>query len=113
MEPLDDRELKSLLGEWKAPAAPSSLRRKLLTPRQTWAQWLMKGTLPIPVPVALLAVIVLLAVWLITDRTPETPIAQPVGPSTLADFQPVQQLEPRIIEATHEKNDDRQRENDK
>ena len=106
MEPLDDKELSSLLREWKAPGAPSSLRRKLLAPRQTWAQWLTKGSLRIPVPVALLAAIAILAVWLVAQRQPaEVPIAQPVGASTLADFQPVQKLEPRIIESSQENDD--------
>ena len=105
MEPLDEKELRSLLREWKAPGTPSSLGRMVLPPRQSWAQWLTKGNLQIPVPVALLAVIGLLAVWLFVERTPETPIAQPVGgANTLADFQPVPQLEPRIIEADHENN---------
>jgi hypothetical protein len=115
MEPLDEKELSSLLREWKAPGVPSSLRRKVLVRPQTWAQWLTKGTLRIPVPVALLAVIAILAVWLVVDgppgpaRTPETPIAQPVGASTLADFQPVPQLEPRIIEGSHDNDDVRKK----
>ena len=121
MEPLDEKELSSLLREWKAPGAPSSLSRKVLVRPQTWTQWLTRGTLRIPVPVALLAVIALFAVWLVVDRplgsarpagparTPETPIAQPVGASTLADFQPVPQLEPRIIEASHDNDDVRKK----
>jgi hypothetical protein len=100
MEPLDDKELNSLLHEWKAPGAPATLRRKILRRPQTWTQWLTKGTLQIPVPVALLAAIAILAVWLVAQRpVAEAPIAEPVnGASTLADFQPVQQLEPRVME---------------
>jgi hypothetical protein len=106
MEPLDDKELSSLLREWKAPARRPACAENFLRPRQTWAQWLTKGSLRIPVPVALLAAIAILAVWLVAQRQPaEVPIAQPVGASTLADFQPVQQLEPRIIESSQENDD--------
>jgi hypothetical protein len=105
MEPLDEKELSSLLREWKAPGAPAGLHRKVVARRQTWVQWLTRGTIAIPVPVAVLAAIAFLAVWLVVNRTPEIPIAQPVGTTTLADFQPVQQLEPRIIEANQEHDD--------
>jgi hypothetical protein len=104
MEPLDEKELDSLLQQWKAPAAPQSLSRKVLPRRRPWWHWLTTGTIRIPVPVGLAAVAIL-ALWLIFRNHPESPVVQPTAAATtLADFQPVQQLEPRLIEANHESN---------
>lgn len=103
MEPLDDKELNSLLKKWEAPAAPQSLSRRVLPPRKSWLQWLTTGSIRIPVPVGI-AALAILALWLIFAKQSPTPVIQPVAATTtsLADFQPVQQLEPRVIEANHE-----------
>jgi quercetin dioxygenase-like cupin family protein len=56
---MDDRELNQLLREWTAPDAPPDLR----APRAkgSWLRWLVAGTIRVPVPVALVAL--LAAVW--------------------------------------------------
>ncbi|HLG56571.1 MAG TPA: cupin domain-containing protein [Vicinamibacterales bacterium] len=78
---MDDRELNRLLREWKAPDAPPHLR-----PRGAPAsrlRWLVTGTIRVPVPVAL-AALVLAAFWFASTRpgpmsTPETSAPRPSG----------------------------------
>lgn len=94
MEPLDDIELQRLLRQWKPPATPPSLRRRVLHSRQAGWRWLLTGTIRVPVPVGLAAV-VLVMLWAYSAVSPRVPIRQPGGVS-LADFQPVMQLEPTI-----------------
>jgi hypothetical protein len=104
MEPLNDKELKSLLDQWKAPATPHSLSRAVLPRPQSWWAWLTTGTIRIPVPVGI-AAFAILALWLIFAKQTPPPVTPPVAETTtLADFQPVQQLEPRVIEVNHENN---------
>ena len=114
MEPLDDRELSEILHQWEAPGAPPTLRERVLPARQTakktiW-RWLLTGTIRVPVPVGVAAGI-LLAFWIyssVATKTPENFLGDPGGnsqpvsspqarPVTLADFQPVAQLQPRIV----------------
>lgn len=102
MEPLDEKELNQLLQRWEAPGAPPTLRGKLgrRSPAQRW-RWLLTGSIRIPVPVGIAAIVVFL-IWMLAGRTPPVPVTQPAA-STLADFQPVRQLEPKII-STDENN---------
>jgi hypothetical protein len=100
MEPLDDRELNEMLQEWKAPDAPASLRERVWMAQQPAKQplwrWLLTGTIRVPVPVGVAAAIVL-AFW-IYSKVPSQPVEVPQGPPvTLADFQPVARLEPKIV----------------
>ena len=107
MEPLDDRELDRILQQWQAPGAPPSLSGKVLPPSQWW-QWLTKGTIRVPVPVgiaALLAVAAFLYLFRTHSSTAEQPTAiQPAKSVSLADFQPVKQLEPRVIGRANDRN---------
>lgn len=115
MEPMDDRELSQLLRRWKAPETPSSLSRRVLPPKTSGWRWLLTGSIRIPVPLGMAAVLVL-AVWVFLDRKPahEPPIAQPVTDSiTLADFQPVRQLEPRVLSESQERKTNEQRREEK
>ena len=57
---MDDRELNRLLREWTAPDAPASLRPPRA--RRSRLRWLVSGTIPVPVP-AVLAALVLVAAW--------------------------------------------------
>ena len=107
MEPLDDRELDRILQQWQAPGAPPDLRAKVVPPSQWW-QWLTKGTIRVPVPVGIAAVLALAAfLYLFRTHSPTTeqPTAvQPAKSVSLADFQPVKQLEPRVIRRANEGN---------
>jgi hypothetical protein len=103
---MDDGELSRILQEWKAPGAPATLRDRVRSPvaptlpsRQTFGRWLLTGTVRVPVPVGVAAIIVL-AFWMYS-RAADTPVPMPqvpqAAPVTLADFQPVARLEPKIV----------------
>jgi hypothetical protein len=106
MEPLDDRELDKILQQWQAPCAPPSLHAKVL-PASQWWLWLTKGTVRVPVPLGialLLAVAALLYFRTYSPTAERQTVAQPVKSVSIADFQPVTQLEPRIIRRGNEGN---------
>ena len=101
MEPMDDRELNQLLRQWQAPDAPPHLRPPARPPREPWWRWFVSGTIRIPVPLGVAAAALLATVW-IYSSAPREPvvethpdISQPVV--SLADFQPVQEVELRVI----------------
>lgn len=103
MEPLNENELDELLRMWQAPHVPASLNTKVLgrASRLSWWRWLLSGTIRVPVPAGVLAIaIVMFSVyWAVSSRwTAEKP-GQTV---TLSDFQPVKQLQPRIIRSGYE-----------
>ena len=95
MEPLNDPELDALLRQWQAPPAPDSLGRKIRTAqRGSWWQWLLTGSIRIPVPFVLVLATVLLVIVAVNF-----PRAQHADRS---EFQPVKRLEPRIIRSSYE-----------
>jgi len=100
MEPLDDKELNRLLQQWKAPATPAGIEKKVFSRREPWWKWLISGAIRVPVPVvvALVAMMALLFYFRTSDKPKAEPqnASQP-GTVSLADFQPVKQLEPRVI----------------
>jgi len=102
MEPLNDHELNRLLKQWSAPAAPASLAQRVLPRHTNWWQWLYHGTIRVPVPVGL-AILALLAAFLFF-RAPLRVAGPPAARTTvsLSDFQPVRQLEPRVVGRIHE-----------
>lgn len=113
MEPLDEKELSQLLRQWDAPQAPQSLQQRVRPrPASPW-RWLLTGSIRIPVPLGVAAVVVVV-IWLLAGTTPTAPVAQPPASITLSDFQAVQQLEPTILgsvgegreEASKEGNDE-------
>ena len=98
MEPNDDSRLHELLREWEAPGAPPSLDRRVPGRRRPPWQFLLSGSIRVPVPVcfAVLAAVVALAFGAGRQhRTPETPPARPAF--NLRDFQPVQDARVRVI----------------
>lgn len=96
MEPKDEK-LKELLQKWQAPAAPKTLARRVFpdAPRLRWWRWLWTGSIRVPVPVGLAALAI--AVVLYWPGRTEPQAGAPEKPVSLADFRPVEQLEPRII----------------
>ena len=94
MEPLDDRELNHLLQQWKAPATPAGIEKRVFLRGEPWWKWLVSGAIRVPVPVVF-AVAALLVV-LFYSRTSDKPRPKP-GTVSLADFQAVRELEPRVI----------------
>jgi hypothetical protein len=97
MEPLDEKELKQLLRQWEAPAAPPTLKARVLPAKAPWWNWLLSGSVRVPVPVALAAAL-LLALWIYHSR-PATGLSHDPQPQTvsLSDFKPVKQLEPVLV----------------
>lgn len=94
MEPLDDRELKSILDLWTAPDAPARLRETLFA-RQPWWGRFWRAQIRIPVPVAICAIVLALVASVIqTTRPPKPPVVTEV---TFRELQPVKELKPRII----------------
>jgi len=74
---MDDQELNRLLREWIAPDAPSDLRPpRAHEPR--W-RWLVTGTIRVPVPVAL-AALLLIAAWIMSTRLGPTPTPDTSAP---------------------------------
>jgi hypothetical protein len=100
MEPLDEKELNQLLRRWDAPNAPPGLRDRVLPRRSGW-RWVLTGSIRIPVPLGIAAVVIL-AIWIFSSRMAPRPVEQPAGSPTLADFQPVPWLEPKIVGKTNE-----------
>ena len=97
MDPLDDLELDRLLRHWEAPPAPATLRQRVFPRRMPAWRWLLTGTIRIPVPVGA-AALVLAAVWIYTAVAPSRASVEPGSTVvSLADFQPVAALEPRIV----------------
>jgi hypothetical protein len=100
MEPLNEKELDQLLRRWDAPNAPPGLRDRVL-PRRSWWRWWLSGSIRIPVPLGIAAVVIL-AIWMFSSRMTPRPLEEPGGSPTLGDFQPVPQLEPKIVRKTNE-----------
>jgi hypothetical protein len=100
MDPIDDPKLSELLKEWQVPGAPPSLDARVLGPRKHWWSFLLTGSIRIPVPVmvAIAALLLVMAAALLRERTP-APVAQSIN---LADFQPVRDPNVRIIRSNHE-----------
>jgi hypothetical protein len=101
MEPLDDKDLNELLQQWEAPGAPRGLWRRVNARRGSWWTWLLRGSIRVPVPVGA-AVVLLATIWVYsaTSSGLNAPPPPPQAPSvsvSLADFEPVEQIEPRII----------------
>jgi len=92
VEPLNDQELNKILDQWTAPAAPRALK---FPKNQSGWRWLLQGSIRIPAPVAV-ALVIAAGVWLYSTRATTKPIAHP-KPVSLVDFQPVKQMQPRVI----------------
>jgi hypothetical protein len=92
MEPLNDDELERALREWQAPAAPPTLERRVFERRGGVWQWLLHGSIRVPVPVGMALVALLLLSLLAVLGPPRAP-----EPVRLTDFQPVPQLEMKLI----------------
>jgi hypothetical protein len=96
MEPLDDRELSTMLGEWKTPEAPSRLRGRLFPQRAAWWHRFWQVQIRVPLPVAIFAVL-LLALGLWRWSAPPAAPGQSATVLTFRELTPVKELKPRII----------------
>jgi len=94
---MSDRELKKLLNEWQAPELSPELEETIFAGRTAWWKWPLTGHVRLPAPMAL-AALVLLA-WSLFR--PAQPAPTPPKEVDVADFQPVQNLNPRIVRNEH------------
>ena len=74
---MDDRELNRLLREWTAPDAPPELRPRPVEGSRL--RWLGTGTIRVPVPVAL-AALVLAGFWAVSMWPEQVSTPQTSGP---------------------------------
>jgi quercetin dioxygenase-like cupin family protein len=74
---MDDRELNRLLREWRAPDAPPDLRPRRA--HRSRLRWLVTGSIRVPVPVAL-AALLLVALWIGATRPGLTSTPDTSGP---------------------------------
>jgi hypothetical protein len=103
MQPLNDDELRGLLRQWKAPSAPPSIEKSVLAAAEPSAigrffRWIAAGSIRVPVPVGIGAVILLLVLAFQASRQPKPP------ETNFSQFQPVKELKPRIIRSSYEAN---------
>jgi hypothetical protein len=95
MEPQDDPKLRELLNEWQLPDAPASLDARVLGARTPRWRVLLSGSIRLPVPIALaIAVALLVMAVALVRRQPAPPKSTVIN---LSDFQPVRDLNVRII----------------
>jgi len=96
---MNDQEMNEILHEWKAPEAPTDLEARVWAKRRApgWRWWLT-GSIRIPVPAFVLAVIVLAALFFAVRRPPPKAATQ----TGLAGFQPVKEFAPRIVGSKYE-----------
>jgi hypothetical protein len=106
MEPIDDPQLKKLLREWKVEDAPSSLNERVLGAKQSGWKLLIGGSVRVPVPIVLgFAVLLVVMGAALVRLRPGPASAAPAVSSTinLAEFQPVRDVQVRIIRGTDAK----------
>jgi hypothetical protein len=98
MEPMDDPQLKKLLSEWQVENAPPSLDQRVLPVRLPWWRALLSGSVRVPVPV-LVGFAVLFVAMTAALLRPQVAPSVPAASTgfNLADFQPVQDAQVRII----------------
>jgi hypothetical protein len=104
MEPTDDPKLRGLLREWKVENAPRSLDERVLGARQPWWTMMLRGSVRVPVPVALCLAVLLVAMGaaLVRSRTPSVPPSSAVSSAiNLADFHAVRDVQVRIMRSGH------------
>jgi hypothetical protein len=103
MEPLSDRELDELLTRWKAPSAPRTLQQRVRQARRgSWWKWLLTGSIPVPVPLMLAVAAAFIVLFVIAAEHGPRRDVHPQ--TTVAGFQPVQRVQPRIIRSSYEGN---------
>ena len=102
MDPANDSKLSELLKEWQISGAPPSLDERVLGPRRRWWSFLLTGSIRIPVPavIVLAAILLIMAASLLRPRQPPAPQAS--TSINLAEFQPVKDLNVRIIRGSND-----------
>jgi hypothetical protein len=95
MEPDNDPQFRELLKEWQVAGAPPSLDERVLGKRGRWWEFLLTGSIRVPVPafVALAGLLVAMTAALVRQ-----PAVAPVpAPVSLVDFRPADVPNVRVI----------------
>lgn len=95
MEPLNDDELDMMLQAWRVPLAPTQDLSKL---QRAW-KWISKGSVRLPVPVVLTALVAMVCLMCFAVRAPD--ISRPTE-SSVSDFRPVKRVQVRIIKGEND-----------
>lgn len=103
MQPLNNDDLNKLLAQWRVPRTPALLEARLHAAQETrWWEWILRGRIQIPVPVAGLVLVAVL-VWGLLSFRPANGTAMDSEPAFMdagpafSNFQLVSDVEPRII----------------
>jgi hypothetical protein len=100
MQSMNDDDLKILLRKWEAPSMPPAVEKKILagaaSPAGAFLRWLMTGSIRVPAPLAVALVLVFMFLGVYAYRSGRT------TQTSLAEFQPVKDFNPRIIRSVHE-----------
>ena len=128
-EELPEKELDEMLAAWKSPVAPEQRLRAAVFPAAAGPWWrrLWSASLPVPMPLAcVLALLMLAGAWRLVTPPPtrvviqqqrvEVPVVQvetvtvyrdrivQVPAANPSELQPVAELRPRIIRRAHAEN---------
>lgn len=95
MESTDDPKLSGLLKEWQVPGAPRSLDARVLALRERWWSCLLTGSIRVPVPVGVAIAAILLVMGVALVQQPTAKRAD--SPVSLVDFRPVDDTHVRVI----------------
>jgi hypothetical protein len=101
---MDDPRLKKLLREWQVEDAPRSLDERILGARRPWWKLLIGASVRVPVPVMLAFAVLLVVMGAALLRLQPGPVPPtPAVASTvnLAEFQPVRDVQVRIMRGSH------------
>src|SRR5687767_5547718 len=100
MQSMNDDDLRNLLRKWEAPSLPPAVEKKILagatSPAGAFVRWLMTGSIRVPAPVAVAMVLVCILLGIYAYRSSHT------AQTTMAEFQPVKDFNPRIIRSVYE-----------
>ena len=100
MQSLNDDDMKALLRKWVAPNMPPAVEKTILAsapaPTRPFSRWLTTGSICIPAPIAVAIVVMCILLGVYAHRS-----GRPAHTS-LADFQPVTEFNPRIIRSVYE-----------
>jgi hypothetical protein len=99
MQPLNDDELRGVLRQWKSPDPSPDLERKILASAKAsnvhrFFQWLATGSIRVPVPLGIAAMVLLFFLAFQATRAPKPPVGR------LSEFQAVKEFKPRIIRSS-------------
>ena len=104
MKEMNDKELHELLKSWEAPAAPPSLKEGILDQyrkrqKRDW-RWFLTGSMRVPVPVASLAVLIIVGLAVAALMNRAQPPLPPPPPQIVTRIVEVPVVQERVVSRT-------------